>query len=264
VSSVPLHVLFNPSAAGLLRRALAELGRADRVISSFDNLSFGPINPPDGMLRAKWVKEKLGHADWEVVMAGTAEFWSEAVAPGRKIAWMSRRSTMEYAGFLEWLWRLGDEACDVIDLTDVEVVGHGPPRLALSLGLLPSDQILSNGLIDRAQTLAPEARRRYREIWGRLRAENAALRVLGSDGFVSALITFFDPILLSCATGNWQRAARLVGEALANELGDGLLQTGDLLLIARVRALVAAGHLESRGDLLDIHRGEVRLPNREN
>jgi Protein of unknown function/Domain of unknown function (DUF1835) len=270
VSPVPVHVLFSPSAAGELRRALAESGRADRVISSFDDLSFGPINPPDGRLRAMWVEEELGYSDWEDAVAGTTEFWREAVASGRKIAWISRRSTLEYAGFLEWLWRLGDGACEVADLTDVEVVGHGedgrstPPRLALSLALLPTDQILDNRLLDRVQLLAPEVRRRYRDMWAGLRAENAPLRVISSHGLVSAPITFFDLALLSCATGKWQSIARIVGEALANEMEDALLQTGDLLLCARVRALVESGRLESRGDLHDVQRCEIRLRLREN
>jgi hypothetical protein len=37
---------------------------------------------------------------------------------------------MEYAGFLDWLWRLGDAPCEVVDLTDVTVSyfpEHGPP-----------------------------------------------------------------------------------------------------------------------------------------
>jgi hypothetical protein len=48
---------------------------------------------------------------------------------------------MEYAGFLEWLWRLGDEPCEVVDLTEVKISygpQHGPPRppeLAMSLGM---------------------------------------------------------------------------------------------------------------------------------
>jgi hypothetical protein len=264
-----LHVLFTPSGSGELRRALALSGRNEPVVCSFDNLSFGPIDPPDAELRTRWVEKELGYSGWEDVIAQTIPFWSEALAPGRKVAWMSRRSTLEYAGFLEWLWRLGDEPCDVIDLTDVMVAGRGqdgkptPPSLALSQALLPVNQILDNGLIDRAQTLTPEARRQYREIWRRLRAENAALRVLQVDGLVSAPISFFDPLLLSCATSSWQKAASVVGEALAREMDDALLQTGDLLLIARTRTLVETGLLESRGDLLDIHRCELRLPNHQ-
>ena len=105
-----LHVLFTPSGSGELRRALALSGRNEPVVCSFDNLSFGPIDPPDAELRTRWVEKELGYSGWEDVIAQTIPFWSEALAPGRKVAWMSRRSTLEYAGFLEWLWRLGGRA----------------------------------------------------------------------------------------------------------------------------------------------------------
>jgi hypothetical protein len=160
LNSTPLHVLFSPSAAGDLRRALSLAGRPDRVACSFDHLGFGPINPPDCDLRTAWVEQMLGYPGWEDVMGQTAEFWRDALTPGRKVAWMSRRTSLEYAGFLEWLWRLGDEACEVVDLTDVMVVGRSqdgrpaPPTLALSLALLPPEQILDNGLLDRAEALS--------------------------------------------------------------------------------------------------------------
>lgn len=250
-----------------MRQALARAGRSDRVVSSFDDLSFGPINPPDAEFRTSWVQEELGCADWDDVVAGSIPLWNEALSRGRKIAWMSRRTAQEFAGFLEWVWHLGDEPCEVVDLTDVTVIGHGhpakPPRLAISLALLSPTQILDNGLIDRAAPLASADRKRYQDIWRQLRAENAPFRVLTADGLVSAPISFFDPLVLACATTRWQKAARIVGEALVNDMEDSLLQTGDLVLAARVRALVDTGHLEAQGDLFDIQRSEVRLPSQK-
>jgi hypothetical protein len=41
-----LHFVFTPSGAGCLSQALRTAGRDDQVISFFDDLSFGPINPP--------------------------------------------------------------------------------------------------------------------------------------------------------------------------------------------------------------------------
>ena len=165
-----------------------------------------------------------------------------AVAPSsRKVAWFSRRSAVEYSGFLEWLWCLDRQPCDVIDLTEVRVTDptqNTAPvktRLALSLGLLTARQILDSGLIDHPEMLTAEARGRYREIWHRLRTENAPLRVLSAEGLVSAPITFFDELLLNCAADRWQRTARIVGEVLANELSASILQTGDLVLFSRVR-----------------------------
>jgi len=47
-----IHLVFTPSGAGCLRSALKGAGRDDAVVAFFDNLSFGPINPPDAS-RAK-------------------------------------------------------------------------------------------------------------------------------------------------------------------------------------------------------------------
>jgi uncharacterized protein DUF3658 len=142
---------------------------------------------------------------------------------------------------------------------------NGPtkPHLAISLAMLPLLTILENGLFDRREKLTPVLRARYRELWGRLRAENAPLRVLSEGELVSAPLSFFDPLLLSCATSEWQKAARVIGEALWESWESSnmsVMQTGDLLLCARARALANAGRLESRGNLFDIQKSEVRLP----
>jgi hypothetical protein len=266
VAAATLHVVFNPSAADSLRQALQQSGRNERVISLFDSLSFGPIHPPSAELRCKWVEEELGYANWEEVVGEANSFWIESLSIGdRKVAWLSRRSAQEYAGFLEWLWRLGEEPAEVIDLTDVMVAGgkHEPtkPHLAVSLGMLPPNQILENNILDRMEKLAPPLRARYRESWGRLRAENASLRVLSAGELVSAPLSFFDPLLLSCATPEWQKAARVIGGALWESSTASVLQVGDLVLCARARALAGAGLLESRVDLFDIQNSELRLPN---
>jgi hypothetical protein len=261
-----LHIVFNPSGAGCLREALRQSGRTDGVVSLFDCLSFGPINPPDPKLRTTWVEEQLGYTGWEEAVGEATSFWSEALSSNhRRIAWLSRRSTLEYAGFLEWLWRLGEEPIEVIDLTDVMVAGDEKgatePRLAISLGLMPPQKILENDLLDRTETLTHALRDQYRESWRRLRAENAPLRVLSEGELVSAPLSFFDSLLVSCATPEWQKAARVIGEALWELSTTSVHQTGDLVLCARVRALADAGRLESRGDLFDIQNSELRLPN---
>ena len=149
-----LHLVFNPSGAGCLRSALKSAGRDDEVIAFFDNLSFGPINPPDAS-RAKWVESELGRTGWDEVASSSEAFWREALCSDhRKVAWLSRRSPMEYAGFLEWLWRLGDAPSELVDLTDVTIshrTEHGPPRpprLAISVAMLHHDIIAREKLWD--------------------------------------------------------------------------------------------------------------------
>ena len=210
----------------------------------------------------------LAGPDWHDIAAESERLWDEARFPdNRKVAWLTRRSAMEYAGFLGWLWRLGDSPCEVVDLTEVKISyrpEHGPPRppvLAISLGMLNPDTIRNNQLWDLAAPLQMTERRRYLDIWQQLRSENAPLRVIDADRLVSAPISFFDLVLMSSVTDDWQKVGRVVGEALVSPLNDRLVQTGDMFLAARVNKLVENGCLEIRGkSALDMFSSEVRLP----
>ena len=267
MTCTPLHIVFTPSGAGSLSQALANAGRDDQVISSFDHLGFGPINPLDLSLRSKWVENELGWTGWDRIARDSEQFWREALVPGhRKVAWLSRRSAMEYAGFLEWLWRMGDTPCEVVDLSEVKISRgpeHSPsppPVLAMSLGILPSDIICRDKLWDLAGPLPPAARESYRDLWQELRSENAPLRVIDGDRLVSAPISFFDTRLMSYVTNDWQKVAMVIGKTLAAEMDDEVLQVGDIVLAARIDALVKSGRLEMQGkSALEMHKSLVRL-----
>ena len=170
----------------------------------------------------------------------------------------------EYAGFLEWLWRLGDERCDLVDLTDVTISydpEDGPPRqrLAYGLGMLAPETICEQKLWDLAEPLDATARAQHLDLWRQLRSENAPLRVIEGRKLVSAPMSFFDSLLISFATNNWQRVARIVGQSLGSGMDDSL-PVDDLLLRARISAMVESGRLEIRGrSAHDIFDSEVRL-----
>jgi hypothetical protein len=263
-----LHFVFTPSGAGCLNQALEAAGRDDQIIIFFDDLSFGPINPPDASLRAKWVENELGKAGWDEITAESEQFWRGAPSPGhRVVAWLTRRSAMEYAGFLEWSWRMRDAPYDVVDLTDVKVScrpEHGPPRppvFAISLGMLHPRTIKRDRLWELAEPLQQTGRERYRNLWQQLRSENAPLRVVDGDELVSAPISFFDSLLISSVTDNWQKVASVVGRALVFSMDDCIIGPGDLFLRARVNALVESGRLEIRGKpASEMRASEVRLP----
>jgi hypothetical protein len=262
-----LHVVFTPSGASLLQQALEDAGCDGQVVCLFDCLSFGPINPPDMSLRSKWVESELGETDWDSIGLDTDTFWHEAVSPYcRKVAWLSRRSAMEYAGFLEWLWRMGELPCEVVDLSEVMISRPAqgptrPPVLAMSLGMLNPDRIGRDKLWDLAEPLQQSMRRRYRDLWQRLRSENAPLRVIDGGELVSAPISFFDTRLMSYLTNDWQKVATVVGQTLAAEMDDEVLQVGDMLLAARINAMVESGRLEIQGkSALEMHDSLVRLP----
>jgi hypothetical protein len=181
--------------------------------------------------------------------------------------WLSRRSSLDYAGFLVYLWELGDLDCEIIDTTDFLVVspempGRAPAyHPATSLGVIGAKQIVSSGLLDQARPIVPAAREEYRILWKRLRTENASLRVIDANlNLVSAPFSFFDSKILSLVSTEWQKAALVVGKTMASEWDDHLFQVGDLVLAARLRALADAGLVEPRGDLFMIRHSEVRLP----
>jgi hypothetical protein len=172
---------------------------------------------------------------------------------------------MEYAGFLEWVWQLGDAPCEVVDLSEVKVScppehGPQPPRSAMSLALLHDDIIRHNKLWDLAEPLRMTERHRYREFWQQLLSENAPLRVIDGDRLVSAPVSFFDSLLMSYVTDKWQKIAMVFSWVTISHWDDDIWQTNDTFLAARMRALVESGRLEIRSETpRDIVLGEVRL-----
>src|SRR5262249_26227150 len=126
--------------------------------------------------------------------------------------------------------------------------------------LLNPDQVQIDSFLDRATPLPASTRDWYQQMWEQLQAENAPLRILHDGRLRSAPINAFDELLLSCAEERWLEVARVVGKAMAESWDDDGIQVGDLVLGARVQALVEVGHLESRGDLRDWWHSEVRLP----
>ena len=255
MAAATLHVVFTETGAGALRQALKKVGVADRVVALSDDLSFGPIDPGDAASRTIWVAQNLGGSDWAGVGAEDRVFWREALKPGRRrVAWLSRRSIHEYCAWLEFLWRLGEAPCEVIDLTDVML----ECKPAMSLGMLSPGDIVAGRLIERARPLSQAARKRNRALWARLRRENAALRVLARDGSLkSARLQHFDRRLLSRATPEWRPAAMLVAYVLGARLDR--FEVGDLLLFSRLRALAERGTLEARGAATG-PKFEVRRP----
>ena len=244
-----LHVVFNPSAAGDLRKALTQAGRPDRVVAFFDNLSFGPIDPPDIATRAAWVETELDYSGWFELTDEIETFWTEALATEfRRIIWLSRRSVGEFTGFLEWLRRNGPEAFELVDLNAPD--DADPPALTqLPLAIIRAEEIRDHRLWDRAQVPSPAERVRFLTTWGALCAENAPLRVLTPDLILrSAPLSEFDDQLLAQAGPKWKLAAQVVGGVLTTEWTDRLCRVSDLVLFPRLQALADAGALEMRGD----------------
>jgi hypothetical protein len=129
----------------------------------------------------------------------------------------------------------------------------------MSLGMLHPDRICNDKLWNLAEPLPTTARHEYLDLWQQLRSENAPLRVIHGGKLVSAPISFFDTVLMSYVTDDWQKVSRIVGPAMVSQMD--VRQTDDMVLAARLNALAEGGLLEIRGEsALEIFRSEVRLP----
>ena len=104
-----------------MRGALDLAERRGEVVWLADDPSLGPIAAMDS--RAAWFERELGLArnGCGCMRSG---FWAEALRPvPRRVAQWSRKTARGYCGFLEFVSRLGDGACDAIDLGDAPLVG---------------------------------------------------------------------------------------------------------------------------------------------
>jgi len=263
-----VHVVFGISTSETLCQALAEDDRPEEVVSCADNFALGPIVPMDAAGRLRGLTDILGVYDWfsryeESLVFGNAPFLAASIAKDiQPVVWFSRRDSRSYAGFLWWLSHLGEAPCEIVDLTDMLIVGDPagdrllPPHLAVSPGLVPPHEMIR--LREMARPLLPEERRRYQARWQALVRENAPLRVIEGTELVSAPITFFDPLLLSCVVSNWRKMSRIVGEAMGRFYAEDLHQSGDWLLFVRLRHLAETGVVEWAGDITRVHYCEMR------
>src|SRR5262249_2601449 len=104
----------------------------------------------------------------------------------------------------------------------------------------------------------PEQRQDGARIWRRLKAENAPFRIVTAEGLASAPVECFDQLLMERATPEWRDVTRIIAEALGYNC-DPYLQVGDVMLRARMAALVGDGQLLADGDPWDM-ACRVRLP----
>jgi hypothetical protein len=261
-----LHVVFGTTAQETLNEALRLAGGDEPVVAFPDDLSIGPINGEGDEARVAWMVREfgpsfacLGKLPAELEAFCRALRSTEA-AP---VIWFTRRSAREYSGFLELAWTLGEQPYQIVDFTGVDFVKRlheGPGKLRIYLGLDEMQPFEAAGFLGSAQVPSSGQRDHYRQIWSRLREENAALRVLMDGGLASEPASFFDDALLRATPASWQTIAKTIEEVWVLSFRDNVFQVSEMVLTGRIRALVNLGSLECRGDVDDIRAGEIRRP----
>jgi hypothetical protein len=239
---VTLHVAPGDSAGGSLREAIGLAGLDEEVLSCRDDLSCGPIATDDPATRVAWWARYHDDTD----DGQLALFWERVTSTSdRLVLWTSRLCAQEHACFLACIDRLGDRPYQVIDVT--------PGKLRVSH--MRGERL--QPLIGSERPLSAEARALARRRWQKLKAENAPFRLNTPDGLVSAPIDCFDAFLVQRSSTEWERIIRIVSEVMGID-ADG--QVGNVLLAARVVALVEAGKLVADGDPWNWITTRIKLP----
>ncbi|MFT4252098.1 MAG: DUF3658 domain-containing protein [Caulobacter sp.] len=230
-----LHVVFAPSAAPDLRKALASVGREETVVACFEVWNEGPLDPEG---RRDWTAQR--YDDPEFVSDAEA-FWASTLAASDVTLWTSARVATERTGFLEWISRRRDDDFKVADPSG------RPDEVSPSiLALLKPEEIVGRGLLDIATRPTPGALAALRNEWSRLTAENAPLRIIRDGRLLSAAAHHFDEALLDNADRTWLPAARIVGEVLGAAFDDWTFNVGDIFLCERLERLIETGALSAR------------------
>jgi hypothetical protein len=257
-----LHIAPGDSAAGSLIKAIQDAGMNEPVLTGgHDDLSCGPIDADDPLVRRNWWAKN--HQDWRSEADGTA-FWEQVFDPdNRPVVWFGRHSAFELAFFLHWAERLGERPYYLIDVTGLELPftkkdgsqALSRPTAAVSIvrseglrSLLGSERLITQGEREEAQLH-----------WRQLRRENAPFRIITEKGLTSAPADYFDHVLLEQATAEWQKIARIIGGAMADNC-EPYFQVGDIMLLTRVVALVSEGKLLADGNPWEMRQCNVRLP----
>lgn len=255
-----LHIVPGDSAGGSLTRALRAAGRQEDVLRWPDDLSCGPIASDDPSARAKWWAPFYG--DWQIE-ADLKAFWPRvSTTNDRLVLWFGRHSASELAFFLAWADRLGSRPFEIIDVTELQFPitsedGSRAPNGPAAVSVINPGGLTT--LLDRERPATPLEVEEASRKWSRLKTENAPFRIVTPTGLASASIDYFDSSLLGRATSEWKKVARVIGETMALT-DEPYLQVGDVMLLARVVALVGAGKLVADGDPSDMRSTKVRLP----
>lgn len=251
-----IHVTFGESAAYSLRLAFGRLGIRERIVCLADRLELGPIAPVNTRRRARWLANELGHPAYGYY-ATLKERARRATSDPRAtvVAWYGRNSNEEITGFLELLWRRRKAPTYALDVVDIDL-GERPRAYAFSA--IPDATFVELGFVDRPRLVDADAIAAARDQWRALRSENAPLRVVGPDGLVSALRTFFDERIVERTPDTWVSAARVVGDVLGY---DAPYHNGnDSFLFMRILTLIDAGALEAQGDFRTFRTTYLRRP----
>ncbi len=267
-----IHLVFNESEVSLMKNVIElDPGLEGDVMLVRDDFAVGPLlglDTEEGWnARVEWWKTQLQGSPYKEDLAGTFD--------DRLTLADIRKKLDENADEQLWIW-MGQNQHDVMGYFWLmpQLRDFQGRVMVLYLNNLPfineKGQIFYPSWLHEIQPREfLKAKKLARPItlsefevdpdeWKRLVLENNTVRILeGGKKIVSRDPDFFDNELLKNLTPEWQKATRV----LTNTLHRMKIKTGDVFLMARMKALIAEGRIEVTGDLEKGWKDfDVRLP----
>lgn len=240
------HLVFCPSASGLVRQAVARMGRRDWVLTMMDQRYFGPLAAEDPDGRGNWLNASWCETGWPELLREDFRLPEISRQRGpRLVAWYAPEQAAQFANFLWWLAQV-----DGVAVHEMAVPELGFKNVAAIAELLGGEQLLRE-----------ERRTSLTETWARLRSEDALLRIMEDDRLVSADVDVFDALILDFVPFAWERTIRVVGDTFSTICAETGHYFDDRFVCYRLRAMAQSGSVEWSGGE-DMRDSWIRRPPR--
>lgn len=261
-----LHLAFRNGNRTLVDSAVFEPG--DIVLHSLvDDLSIGPIgdlSSIDGVKKRKeWLKKTFGDlmykdkilSDVDKDVATISTIAEEAGRCKNIYIWTGRDSS-EIMGTARALSQIKCDKCVyVLDFSNI-IVRNINGEIVSPKSLLQTSSFQIKDVAKHFKSQKSADLNKWRSLWKNVQSESSLLRILDTDGAIGQKHeAYFDKILLSNSSGEFQKAARVIGQTLA----DIHSAVSDSYLNWRLQELVQDKKLDFRGRLVEIRDYEIRL-----
>ncbi|WP_207004932.1 DUF1835 domain-containing protein [Trinickia mobilis] len=249
-----IHVIPGGSAAEALRVALLHAGRSDEVIELRDDLAIGPLRGADDtpdVRTAFW--ERVfddSSLDFAQELDGEAARIERLVSTDAPVVIWHAQSAADQLMLRRAAYHLRNTPQRLNEVRlSIDDLGPGALKAARSdrataVGMF-SPEILGAKLADAAPISVLRIGRLALE-WQEVKQANAETRRWQDNTFKSGSFAELDAILVDCASGTWQIAARVAAELMVADVG---FLVSDSVALWRCRETAAAGRIELRGKL---------------
>ena len=269
-----LHIVYGESGAAMLRLALSDLGLQDIVVSFPEVLQYAPLftDFTDSSIRDYALRCCCMQVAKESVAERVAKVISTFVNADfggydKVVLWCGETAGDRLFGYM--VCALVGRDLSVVDLAPLRGVLPNPNVAALSMGHCSGENLKQ--LLGNIVPLAEGEKSANAELWLKWSKSVADLRLLSNkDEIIEVDRQIFDDVILSASSGEWQPAAKVVGQVLCQidfAVGDSFLHRRIVELASEGKILVCQreGVLyleEGSADSLyvgDVNLGELRL-----